>query len=306
MNEYIYTVHIVLFNVNGRKVIKGESNMKIGINLLLWTASPNFAQHERLLEELKEWGFDAFEIGVSGLDTQEIDKFAKKAQALQLEPSTLDVYIASDFDMISPDPVSRRKAIDFTKSNISKTVDIGAKVYSGPMWQGLCNSTNVGPSEDEWKWAVEGMRECALYAQEKGVRLAAEPINRFEMYLLNSVEKAYELCVETGVKAAGILADTHHSNIEEYDTAAAWAKVMERIHSVHISENNRGIPGMGHAIPPSVFETLKNGGYSGNLIIEAFNANVPETLPLLRLWRPFVADESEIAKKGLAYIKQFV
>jgi len=27
---------------------------------------------------------------------------------------------------------------------------------------------------------------------------------------------------------------------------------------------------------------------------------------MLRVWRPFVADESELAKEGLAYIKRFV
>lgn len=278
--------------------------MKVGINLLLWTAAPNFAQHEHILEDLKEWGFDAFEIGVAGLDASEINKFARKGEALGLERTTLDVYIASDFDMISPDKDSRRKAIDFTKSNIAKTRDIGAKVYSGPMFQGLCNTTSVGPSQDEWNWAVEGLRECALFAQEKGVKLAAEPINRFEMYLLNSMDQAYQLVTDVGVDSLGILADTHHSNIEEYDTAESWAKVVDKIHHVHISENNRGIPGEGHAITPAVFEVLKKGGYNGYLVIEAFNANVPETLPLLRLWRPFVKDESEIAKKGLAFIKK--
>ena len=37
--------------------------MKVGINLLLWTATPNFSEHGQLLEKIKEWGFDAFEIG---------------------------------------------------------------------------------------------------------------------------------------------------------------------------------------------------------------------------------------------------
>jgi D-psicose/D-tagatose/L-ribulose 3-epimerase len=79
---------------------------------------------------------------------------------------------------------------------------------------------------------------------------------------------------------------------------------MDRIHSVHISENNRGVPGSGHAITPEVFDVLKNGGYDGNLIIEAFNANVPGILPLLRLWRPFVSNTDEIAIKGLEFIRK--
>lgn len=278
--------------------------MKVGINLLLWTGSPNFSEHSSLLEKLKDWGFDAFETSVGGLSAAEVDKFAAKAVSLQLIPCALDVYIASEMDLISPDAAMRRKAIDFIKSNIVKTRDLGAKVLSGPMFQGLCNTTQIGPTADEMKFAVEGMRECALFARDQGIRLAAEPINRFEMYILNSAEQAYAFCKEVGVDSLGILADTHHANIEEYDTAASWAKVIDRIYSVHISENNRGVPGRGHAIPPAIFETLKKGGYDGNLIIEAFNANVPSTLPLLRIWRPFVENTDDIAIEGLAFIRK--
>lgn len=280
--------------------------MKVGINLLLWTATPNFAEHGILLDKIKDWGFDAFEIGVGGLSAAEVDKFAGKAANLGLTPCSLDVYVASEMDMISPDPAMRRKAIDFIKSCISKTRDLGGKVFSGPMFQGLCNTTQIGPTADEMKYALDGLRECALYAQEQGIRLGAEPINRFEMYLLNSVEQAYAFCKEVGVDSLGLLVDTHHSNIEEYDTAASWSRVMDKIYSVHISENNRGVPGLGHAIPPAVFEVLKKGGYDGNLIIEAFNANVPETLPLLRIWRPFVENTDDVAIKGLAFIRKYI
>jgi D-psicose/D-tagatose/L-ribulose 3-epimerase len=280
--------------------------MKVGINMLLWTATPSFQEHGQILDKLKDWGFDAFEIGVGGLSADEIRKFAQKAISLSLQPCALDVYVASEMDMISPDPAMRRKAIDFVKRCVSKTCDLGAKVFSGPMWQGLCNTTQIGPSKEDWKNAVEGLRECAEFAKERGIKLAAEPINRFEMYLLNTMEQAYTLCKEVGLDNMGILADTHHSNIEEPDVVESWTRTMDRIYNVHISENNRGIPGSGHAIPPALFEALKKGGYDGCLNIEAFNANVPETLPLLRLWRPFVKDTDEIAIKGLEFIRKYI
>ena len=277
--------------------------MKVGINLLLWTATPSFKEHEPLLENLKEWGFDAFEIGVAGLDAGEISKFAKKGEELGLDRTVLDVFVASDADTVSSDPAKRNKAVAIVKDCIRKTVDMGASVFSGPIYQGLCNTTETGPSDDEWKRAVDALRECALFAREQGVRIAAEPLNRFEAYLVTSVGQAYDFAMDVGVDSFGILADTHHSNIEEYDTAKAWSKVVDRIYNVHISENNRGIPGKGRAIQPEVFQVLKDGGYEGYLIIEAFNANVPAILPLLRLWRPFVEDESIIAREGLKFIR---
>ena len=278
--------------------------MKVGINLLLWTANPSFAEHGHILDDLKEWGFDLFEIGVGGLSSSEINKFSKKASQLGLGVTALDVFIASDMDTISTDPAKRKKASDFIKTCIDKTVDIGATTFSGPLYQGLCNTTQTGPSKEEWKWAVDILRNCASYANGKGVRIAAEPINRFEAYLVTSIKQAYDFAQEVGMDNFGILADTHHSNIEEYNIAESWGKAIDRIFSVHISENNRGIPGYGHAVPPEVFDVLKKAGYKGNLVIEAFNANVPEIAGMLRLWRPFVDNESIIAKEGLKYIKK--
>jgi D-psicose/D-tagatose/L-ribulose 3-epimerase len=278
--------------------------MKIGINLLLWTANPSFNEHSYILDKLKEWGFDAFEIGVSGLSASEINKFAKKADLIGLDRTVLDVFISSEADTISADPGKRKKALEIIKTCIDKTVDIGANTFSGPLYQGLCNTTQIGPTKDEWKWAIDILRECALYAKGKGVKIAAEPINRFEAYLVNSVKQAYDFALEVNADNFGILADTHHSNVEEYNTAESWSKVIDRIYHVHISENNRGIPGYGHAITPEVFDVLKKGGYSGYLVIEAFNANVPEIAGMLRLWRPFVDDESTIARKGLEFIKK--
>ena len=94
--------------------------MKVGINLLLWTANPSFAEHGHILDDLKEWGFDLFEIGVGGLSSAEINKFSKKASQLGLGVTALDVFIASDMDTISTDPAKRKKASDFIKTCIDQ------------------------------------------------------------------------------------------------------------------------------------------------------------------------------------------
>jgi D-psicose/D-tagatose/L-ribulose 3-epimerase len=282
-----------------------EDDMKVGVNLLLWTANPTFSEHGHLLDDLKGWGFDAFEIGVGGLSAADIGKFSKKAVELGLTVSALDVFLASDYDTISPDPDKRKKTAAHIRNCIDKAADIGARTFSGPLYQGLCNSTQTGPSGDEWKWAVDILRDCARFAKGKNIRIAAEPLNRFEAYLVNSMQQAYDFALDVGEDNFGILADSHHSNIEEYDVAASWAKAVDRIFNVHISENNRGIPGYGHAVPPAVFQALKKGGYDGNLIIEAFNANVPEIAGMLRLWRPFADKESIIAQEGLKFIKKY-
>ena len=136
------------------------------------------------------------------------------------------------------------------------------------MFQGVANTTETGPDEDEWKRSTEVLTECAVFAKEQGIKLAIEPLNRFEAWLINTMEAGYKYVTDIGIDSIGILADTHHSNIEEYNTAKAWEKAIDKIYHVHISENNRGIPGRGHAIDPEIFAVLKRGNYEGYLIVE--------------------------------------
>jgi D-psicose/D-tagatose/L-ribulose 3-epimerase len=42
--------------------------------------------------------------------------------------------------------------------------------------------------ENEWKWAVEGLREVAALAREKNIKIGLEPLNRFENYFLNRTD----------------------------------------------------------------------------------------------------------------------
>jgi len=280
--------------------------MKIGMNMLLWTVCAEYDKHEHILDDLKGWGYDAVEFGVDGMTASDIGKFAAKGENIGLDRVALTAFTYDAGCPISPDPAMRQKGKDILMSALQKAEDLGSNVLCGPVYQGLSNSTQVGPTEDEWKWAVDILRECALVAKEKNIKIAGEPLNRFETWLVNTVQRGYDFAMDVGVDSMGILADTHHSNVEEYDTAKAWEKVMDRIYHVHISENNRGVPGEGHAITPEVFEVLKKSGYDGYLVIEAFNANVPEIYSMLRVWRPFVQDESEVAIKGIEYIKKFV
>ena len=44
--------------------------------------------------------------------------------------------------------------------------------------------------EEEWQWAVEGLKECQAHAEQVGVRIGIEPLNRFETYFINRADQA--------------------------------------------------------------------------------------------------------------------
>lgn len=280
--------------------------MKVGMNLMLWTTEPHFNEYGAQLDRLAELGYDAVEIPVYDLSAEDIERYAKRAAELKMEAQAIDVFTADIGDMIGHDPALRRAAVERCKVDVHKARDLGSRLISGPFFQGLCAApTKEGPTREEWNWAVEGLRAVAEEAKACGnLLVAAEPLNRFEMHIVNTLEQADALCRETGMDNLGLLADTNHANIEELDVVQTCAKYAKRIFNVHVSENNRGIPGTGHGVPKELFKALEQAGYAGNLIVEAFNCEPGEVLPLLRIWTPFAKSKDEICEKSIRFIRE--
>jgi hypothetical protein len=58
--------------------------------------------------------------------------------------------------------------------------------------------------------------------------------------------------------------DTFHANIEENDPVASILAHRSIITHVHISENNRGVPGRGHNNWTGIFKALRGTGYDNS------------------------------------------
>lgn len=278
--------------------------MKVGMNLLLWTMHPTATEHARLLRQIKTWGFDGVEFPVMAMSEADVRDMSRQCDDLELGRTAILAFGADEADPINPDASLRRRAIDLMKESLDKTRHLGADILVGPMFQGLGRFTGAAPTPQEWAWCQEAIREVADHAASMHLRLALEPLNRFEMYLVNTVADGARFCDELDRPNVGLLADTHHTNIEEENPGAAWGQVARHIYHVHISENHRGIPGSGHAVTLEIFKILRSSGYDGWLTIEAFGQKVPELLMPLHLWRPFFEREEDVAVEGLRHIRE--
>jgi D-psicose/D-tagatose/L-ribulose 3-epimerase len=233
----------------------------------------------------------------------DIKAFSTLCDELSMGRTAIHSFDAATADPASADRKLRLAALEETKRAVDKTKAIGADILVGPMFQGLGTFSGKAPTEDEWKRSVETIRFAAEYAQQAGVRIALEPINRFEMYIVNTVADGARFVELVDMPNVGLLVDTHHGNIEEDDTAEAWSQIAKHIFHVHISENHRGIPGNGQAISAGIFETLKTIGYDDWLTIEAFNQSVSGLIPRLHLWRKFAQKDEDIAIMGNQFIR---
>ena len=75
---------------------------------------------------------------------------------------------------------------------------------------------------------------------------------------------------------------------------------------VHISENDRSIPGTGHVHWDETFDTLQAVKYDGWMVVEAFGMALPNIVAATKIWRKMFPSEDQLATESLAFMKQHV
>jgi D-psicose/D-tagatose/L-ribulose 3-epimerase len=283
--------------------------MKFGVNTLLWCGSFE-NKHLKFIDKAKEIGFDGIEMAV--FDTSAID--AKKVKA-RLEANGLEGLMCAvmpfdgNGDLTSSVKSERQLGIDKIKGTIDWAADAGAHTICGPihMHVGAKPPENRKPpqrNKAEWNNCVSSLKVLGKHAAPAGIKLAIEPLNRFETYFLNTGADTVQLCKEVGEPNVTYHYDTFHANIEEKDPVGVIKKSAKHVGHVHLSESDRGIPGSGHVDWVGVFTTLKKIKYDDWLVIESFVPQVPEIAAATCIWRPLAKSGDELASKGLKFLKR--
>ena len=275
--------------------------LKYGVNTMVWTTRIT-EEHHPLLSRIREWGFDGTELFLSLEEPANIRAVKKMLDELELERTTCSV-IPPGVNLISSDPAIRARGVDFLTKCVERTSDLGAQLICGPLYAGLGVMTGRRRTEEEWQWAIEGLRIAARRGRELGVTLCIEPLNRFETYFLNTLDDAGRLVRDVGEPNVRIHFDTFHANIEERHPADALRAVATELGHVHISENDRGVPGTGHIDWTGQLAALIEIGYDGWLTIESFAEPEPELAAAAAIWRDLAPSGDELAVRGLEFAK---
>ena len=201
-------------------------------------------------------------------------------------------------DLLHEDHYVRRGSIDYVKDTISQLADWGGEIITiVPSTVGKV--VPMGSPEDEWDWAVESLKECQAHAEEKGVRIGLEPLNRFETYFLNRADQALALAEDVGGNC-GVTLDIFHMNIEEADWEQALRSAGDKLVDVHVADNNRMPCGQGALDWDKFMAVLADVGYDGCVTVE-FVATVDRS----RISeRTEIADASE--SEGSQGMEQFL
>ncbi len=274
--------------------------MKLGFDLLLWTTHVTEA-HWPILDDLKAAGYDGAEIPMFEGDVAHYEKLGKRLNDIGLASTGIGVMAGGS--AISPDKAARAGALDHLKWLVDCTAAIGGDVAAGPFHQPLGEFSGKGPTADEVAWCAEVHKQAAQYAAKAGITLAVEPLNRFECYFLNTMEQAAALCAKVDEPNYGYLFDTFHTNIEENNVPDLIRSTIKWIKHVHITENNRGVPGAGHIPFQPIFNALRQSGWDNWLTVEAFGSALPDLAAATKIWRPLFAREADVYNGGLKLMR---
>ena len=278
--------------------------MKFGMNLLLWTGAMNDDMIP-VVASLKEMGYDGVEIPVFEDNIDLYTQWGARLKEMGLECTAVTVRGEED-NPISADPAVRALGVENNKRALDNAAAAGAVRLVGPYHSALGVFSGQGPTEDEWKWGVDSMRQVAEHAETVGITLGVEALNRFETYLLNTHADSARFVRDVDHPNARMMYDTFHANIEEKDIAQAIRDCSDVCALVHISENDRSTPGTGNVDWDTNFNTLKEVGYDGWMVVDAFGLALPELVAATKIWRRMYESEEQLAGDALKFMQEQV
>ncbi len=229
----------------------------------LW-ASPFNTETIALFPKIKAMGFDAVEIPV---EDPAIINAAKVKEGLlenNLKPIICGVFGTSR-DFTNDDISFHKNSFDYIQACFTLCEQLDAKFLAGPMYSavGKARLVSADQKKKEWERALKNLEKVCHIAQDKGLAVAIEPLNRFESDLINTAEDVMKLVKDINHTSAKVMLDGFHMNIEESSMHKAIELTQDKLLHFQVSENHRGTPGTGQTRWEDLRKGLMAVNYTG-------------------------------------------
>ncbi|KKC32731.1 sugar phosphate isomerase/epimerase family protein [Devosia psychrophila] len=277
--------------------------MQVGINLLCLSGFID-EQHLGQLRRLKELGYDGVEVPVLRGGPEHYAWLGRELDTIGLRRTSTSVIPSIDANPVSSDAAVRKAGIQHLDWALDCAIALGSESVGGPFHAPIGHFTGSGPTPDELRYGAEAHHALAERASTNGIYLSLEHLNRFETYFLNTMAQARTYVHMVDHHAFRIMYDTFHANIEEQNQPRAIAMLGKDMGVLHISENDRGIPGRGHIDFAEIFSAVRGTGYDGWVTLEAFGAGLPELAAATRVWRPLFPDFETLFSESISFIRR--
>jgi D-psicose/D-tagatose/L-ribulose 3-epimerase len=272
----------------------------IGVSTWVWASPLTDDVLARLAPRIREWGFDVIELPVEHPGDWDPHRAAELLADLGLKASVC-LTMAPGRDLVESDAVAETQ--DYLRHVVDVAAIVGGGVAAGPAYSATGRTWRIGNRSQVYAELRENLAPVVEHAASKGVRIAVEPLNRYETSLLNTVGQALEALDGLPEEGCGLALDTYHMNIEESSPVAAIRAAGGRIAHVQVCANDRGTPGADHQDWPALLRALAGAGYRGPLCIESFTPDNATIATAASIWRPLASSPDALATGGLAFLR---
>ncbi|MGH2945482.1 MAG: sugar phosphate isomerase/epimerase family protein [Solirubrobacteraceae bacterium] len=279
--------------------------MKYGANTWIWVSPLTDERLAELAPRLRDWGFDLVELPVEQLGDWTPERAAEVLAEHGLGAS-IAVAMAPGRELCGADGGTVATTQAFLQECLDVAATVGAGAIAGPLYTSTGRTWRISSDERVRLYGQlrESLAPLCEYGASRGVKIAIEPLVRYETSLINTVEQALEAI--DGLPSCGLLVDTYHANVEERDVGEALRMAGDRLLHVHASANDRGVPGADHIDWPAVRDALAAIGYDGTVVIESFTAENETIATAASIWRPLAASQDAIAADGLPFLRDLL
>lgn len=184
-------------------------------------------------------------------------------------------------NLVTTDNRLRLAAQNYVKKCVTLCHDLGGKTFNICLFSDkpLISDGNHKflPVEMKRKLMsslVKPLRELVEYASDYDIDLVIEPLNRYSTPICTTSEDAKYIVNQLNHENMGIMLDTFHMNIEEdsiYETIVDTGSLLRHI---HVSDNNRKMPGFAHIDFDEIVRALKKIKYSNFIAFEPTVQNI--------------------------------
>ncbi|AYM84767.1 sugar phosphate isomerase/epimerase family protein [Agrobacterium tumefaciens] len=282
--------------------------MKHGIYYSYWEHEWS-AKFGPYIEKVAKLGFDIIEVAAHHINEYSDAELAVIRQSARDNGIILTAGIGpSKTKNLSSEDASVRAAgkafFERTLSNVAKLDihTIGGALHS--YWP-IDYSQPVDKAGD-YARGVEGINGIADFANDLGINLCIEVLNRFENHVLNTAAEGVAFVKDVGKNNVKVMLDTFHMNIEEDSFGEAIRTAGPLLGHFHTGESNRRVPGKGRMPWHEIGLALRDINYTGAVVMEPFVKTGGTIGSDIKVWRDLsggadVAKMDEDARNALAF-----
>ena len=224
---------------------------------------------EEKLAKATALGYDGVELMTAdpaALDTAQVRDAVRDAGLVVSAIGSGAVAIASGLTLLNEDPEKAARA----QARLVELINFARGVAAPIVTIGSLRGRLGRQGSPSYVDLVQIMQRMAETAAKCNVRLAIEPLNRYESDVINTVEQGLALIRDVANPALGLVVDTYHVNIEEGSWTSPFRQAMAMgcLFHVHLGDNNRLSPGSGLIDFPAILSALEGSGYQGHLSAE--------------------------------------